>query len=369
MNTNQETIKIKIVNSGKMRILNYIGSKTKLFPKIYKICKDNIDDLENKTFGDLFAGTGVVGFNFEPYVKSVVSNDMEYYSYIINHSLLKCPYSEKIKKIINFCNSDELKLEEGLIYKNFSPNGECTRMFFTNENAIIGDTIQKYISKLFLENKINEIEYYFLLASVITSIDKVANVASVYGAYLKKYKKSALKKMKYEPVHTRTYIKNANNIVYNKSIENLLNTLEHIDIVYLDPPYNQRQYSGNYSQLNYIAKYDENIKIKGMTGLMVDTNKSSFCRKREVKTAMENIIEKLKCNHIILSYNNEGLLSLEELKEILLKKGDVILNKIQYNKFKAQQKVKIKYTYEFIWVIKVNNDLEKENTFEEIILQ
>jgi adenine-specific DNA-methyltransferase len=66
--------------------------------------------------------------------------------------------------------------------------------------------------------------------------DKVANIASVYGAYLKKFKKSALKNLVLKPIHKNT-IKNKRNKVYNEDIINILNK-DKYDLVYLDPPYN-----------------------------------------------------------------------------------------------------------------------------------
>jgi hypothetical protein len=80
-------------------------------------------------------------------------------------------------------------------------------------------------------------------------------------------------------------------------------------------------------------------------------NKSGFCKKTEVKKVFAEMIHNVKCKYLFLSYNNEGLLSFEELKEILVKKGDVKLYKIQYTKFKAQQNVDKKYVEEYIWFI------------------
>ena len=236
-------------------------------------------------------------------------------------------------------------------------------MFFTNHNAKKCDAIRKKINELKENKKITKKENYFLLASLITSIDKYANTSSVYGAYLKKFKKSALKELELKPIHQnkKQNIKNKN---YNKKIEYL--DLD-LDVVYLDPPYNHRQYSGNYSPLNYIAYYDENIKLKIKNELIEGYNKSNFSRKTNIIKTFEETIKKLKCNYIILSYNNEGLLKEDELKQILLTKGNVKLNKIIYKKFKANKKVKEKNTIEYLWLVDVN---KKENKYceEEINL-
>ena len=347
-----------------MNTLNYIGSKKTLKNTIFKVCKDNIEDITEKSFADLFAGTGTIGFNVninEDLCKNVISNDIEFYSYIINSALLESIYSNKLQKIINELNEIE-DLIEGLIYKNFSNHDSCERMFFTNKNAKKCDTIRIKLNELLSNNTINKKEFNFLLASLLVSIDKCANTSSVYGAYLKKFKKSAIKDFILKPIHKNKKY-NPLNKVFNQKIERLIEDKE-FDIVYLDPPYNSRQYGGNYSPLNYIAHYDSSIELKGKTGLIKDYNKSIFCSKPKVKDAFENLINNIKCNYLIISYNNEGILSEKDLKNILLKKGEVKLYKIKYNKFKAQKKVLIKYTTEYIWFVNVKRD----KTYEEINL-
>jgi adenine-specific DNA-methyltransferase len=346
-----------------METLNYIGSKKTLFNSILEVCQNNISDMDSKSFADLFSGTGTIGYNMNKCSKKIVANDLEYYSYVINYALLKSVYSDKIDSIIDKMNNLDL-IDTGLIYKNFSENDDCERMFFTNDNAKKCDAMRTYLNKLFEEKSVNYEEFMFLLASIIVSIDKVANTSSVYGAYLKKYKTSALKKLLLKPIH---YERNNNidNEVYNEKIEDLVINKK-FEIVYLDPPYNQRQYSGNYSPLNYIAHYDGNIELIGKTGLIKDYNKSVFCSKVKIKDAFIKLIENLNCDYIILSYNNEGLLCFDDLRKILLDKGDVILYKINYSKFKAQQKVKEKTVIEYIWFI---NTMSKNKEYKEIKIE
>jgi len=342
-----------------METLNYIGSKKTLFNNILDVCEKNIKNLNNYNFADLFSGTGTVGYNMNKHCKKIIANDLEYYSYIINYALLKCEYSDDIQCIINKMNKLN-PIDDGLIYKNYSENENCERMFFTNYNAKKCDSIRIYLENIYNQKIINNEQFHFLLASIIISVDKVANTSSVYGAYLKNYKKSALKKLYIKPIH-KNKTNNNNNEVYNEKIEKLIINKQY-DIVYLDPPYNHRQYSGNYSPLNYIAHYDKNIQLMGKTGLIKDYNKSDFCSKVKVKNVFINLIKNLNCKYIILSYNNEGLLNLNDLKNILLDKGDVILYKINYNKFKAQKGIK-KNVIEYIWFV---NTLKKKSNYEEI---
>jgi adenine-specific DNA-methyltransferase len=350
-----------------MNTLNYIGSKHTLCPVIIDIISKEIDGLQNKSFMDLFAGTGSVGFRFQELVDSCNANDLEYYSFVINNALLKCNYSDKLRQIIEDCNqikSDKVDNSQDLVFKNYSTNNECDRMFFSNENAKKCDAIRVYIEQLKNDNIIDIYEYYFLLGSLLVVVDKVANTSCVYGAYLKKFKASALKPFVLVPIHSKIDLKPEKNSVYNMKAEELSKTDKYFDVVYMDPPYNQRQYSANYGPLNYIAMYDSSINLTGKTGLIENYNKSDFCSKVKVKSAFKLLLDNIKCRYIFMSYNDEGLLGYDVLVELLSSYGALKLYKIPYKKFKAQQSVDGDSVFEYLWFI----DKEKPSSFTETII-
>jgi len=342
-----------------MNTLNYIGSKHTLCSTIIKIITKEISAsvLSSHSFLDLFAGTGTVSFELQDLVAKSYSNDLEYYSYIINVALIKCSYSEKLANILSECN--QLPGIKGLIYRHYSKNDEygCERLFFSNENAQKADAIRSHIEHLKQTNGVTSDEYYFLLASLLVSVDKIANTSCVYGAYLKEYKKSALKPLLISPIHTKKDIRGSEsesesgNTVTNLSAEELSLGTQHYDVVYMDPPYNQRQYSANYCPLNYIAHYDEAIVLKGKTGLIDGYNKSNFCSKPKVKSSFKTVLDNLKCDHIFISYNNEGLLDYDELQKLFSSYGELKLYKILYKKFKAHKNVLEDTVYEYLWYI------------------
>jgi adenine-specific DNA-methyltransferase len=343
-----------------MNTLNYIGSKKTLSDTIISIVSSEISDLATKSFMDLFAGTGSISYTFQSLVDKSYANDLEFYSFVINNALLKCNYSSKLEAIIAHCN--QLEGIEGLIFQNYSINDNCERMFFSNENAKKCDAIRLHIEQLKTTNSVTIEEYYFLLASLLVVIDKVANTSCVYGAYLKSFKASALKPLMLVPIHLKTNLVPYKNSVYNMKAEELSITDVQVDIVYMDPPYNQRQYSANYSPLNYIAKYDALINLKGKTGLIENYNKSDFCSKAKVKNAFKLLLDNVKCRYIFISYNNEGLLDFTELATLLTQYGAVKLYKIPYKKFKAQLTVTGDMVFENLWFI----DKEKPSSFIEI---
>jgi len=311
--------------------VNYIGSKHKLSTFLKASIVDVVgSDLSNLVFCDLFAGTGIVGRNFKPLVKQVISNDVEKYSYILNrnyignYQLLNC--ESKFETLNN------LKGVEGFIFSNYCEEGKEGRLYFSSENGKKIDAIRQQIEAWKINNKITDDAYYFLIASLIESADKVANTASVYGAYLKNLKKSAQKTLKLVPAEF-IITKNSHQ-VFNEDSNKLIKKIKG-DILYLDPPYNARQYGSNYHLLNTIAKYDTFLP-QGKTGLR-DYYRSSYCKKNEVKKTFENLIKNANFKHIFVSYNNEGLMTENEVSTILLKYGKYSLKTTNYQRFKADK--------------------------------
>jgi len=355
---------------------NYIGSKKTLINFIITPIESILQELdknhEDTVVLDGFAGTGIVGSTlFKQFGVNVFANDLEYYSYIINYSLLCVSYNEKIQDIINILNDDFLKditLTSSLVTDNYTPKGEDGRMFWTVDNGMRCDYSISRIKKMLEDNEITKNEYIFLLASIMMGMDKVANTTSVYGAYLKKFKTSAIELMKIEPIHTNSF--KHNNKVYNLNINSPEILSGTYDIVYLDPPYNERQYSSNYHPLNYIAKYTTDLEIYGKTGLIKDYNKSKYCKKSEALANLEELIDKLNAKYILLSYNNEGIMDFEHIKELLLKYGDLTLYKKLYKKYKSNKKEQDRedgVVYEFLFCLQKNND--NVNAFTEKLVE
>jgi adenine-specific DNA-methyltransferase len=329
--------------------MNYIGSKHKLsnfiFETVAETCGDN---LSQKTFCDLFAGTGIVGRNFKPHVKQVIANDVEYYSYVLNRNYIGNHSAFDFEDFLNELNS--LSGKKGFVFQNYSEAGKAGRNYFTSENGQKIDAVRTQIEEWKKSSKITEDQYFFLLASLLESADKVANTASVYGAYLKHIKTSAAKKLVIKPaVFQQT--ENAHQVFQQDSNE-LIKKIKG-DILYLDPPYNARQYGANYHLLNTIAKYDTFVP-KGKTGLR-DYYKSDWCRTGEVLKSFGELIEKAQFPYIFLSYNNEGLMSQKEVQTVMESFGKYTLKTKKYQRFKADKTEnrnhKASETFEYLHIL------------------
>lgn len=311
--------------------MNYIGSKQKLSSFISTAVNSVVgNDLSQKTFCDLFAGTGIVGRTFKNEVKKVISNDLEYYSFVLNKNYIENHKPIVYQSIIEKLN--ELEGVEGFVFNEYSENGNAQRLYFSENNGKKIDAIRQKIEDWKIANKINSNVYYFLLASLLESADKVANTASVYGAYLKQIKKSAQKELILEPALYQ--INDNEHEVFNEDSNVLIQKIEG-DVLYLDPPYNARQYGSNYHILNTIAKYDAFIP-KGKTGLR-NYNRSEYCSKIKVKKSFEELLKSAAFQYTFLSYNNEGLMSEEEIRTIMSKYGKYDLVTTDYQRFKADK--------------------------------
>jgi adenine-specific DNA-methyltransferase len=328
----------------KINRLNYIGSKFKLLDWITTIILDKTGwrSFDDKTVADLFAGTGIVSYHFRKNNARLISNDAELYSSIITHSLTRSVYTDCCKNTISNLQKeiDEYKHNEtvGFVAKHYSPYNGNERMFFTVENAKRIDYLRERLE--IIRNNLTNDEYMFILASIITSADAVSNVPAVYGCYLKNFKSKATKSLVLSPIHTFERIPNELSNTYKMDIlqTDFLRSFES-DMVYLDPPYNERQYSKNYFPLNIIAKPPSQLimeqPLKGKTGIPSDCYISPFCKKREVENAFDTVFRELKTQWIFLSYNSESLISKEKMLEIMAKYGTVSVVECDYKRFKS----------------------------------
>ena len=225
---------------------------------------------------------------------------------------------------------------EGFIYKNYTPEGtkhlKQPRMYFIDENGKKIDAIRQKIEQWKIEQLINENEYFILLAVLIESVPFYANILGVYAAFKKDWDVRALKKLDLKPI--KLLQNEQKNYAFNKNSVELLDKFE-FDIIYIDPPYNQRQYAPNYHLLETIAKYD-NPKIKGVSGMRnYEKQKSNFCNKVKALLELEKILQSQNYKHLLLSYNNEGIMQQDKITKLMEKYGDLQIVEYDYLRFKS----------------------------------
>lgn len=355
----------------KIHRLNYIGSKFQLLQWLTEYMKEKTGfaTFENKTIADLFAGTGVVSHHFRQQGATVYSNDAELYSSVITHAFTRSVYTERVRHVIDQMNAASTSTSAsstppGFVTRHYSPFEGNERMFFTVENARRIDMMR---SMLETAAALTHDEYQFILASIIISADAVSNVPAVYGCYLKNFKAKATKPLVLFPIHTITASASASaSATFHADVTDptfLSATLPQVDIAYLDPPYNERQYSKNYFPLNIIAKTPASLNteppLKGKTGIPTDCFLSPFCRKGAAsETAFDTLIRGLRAKWIFLSYNSESIVSKEKMLEILSRYGTVSVIEREYKRFKSFEYNEDKAIQEYLFCLEKKGVLD-----------
>jgi adenine-specific DNA-methyltransferase len=330
--------------SDKIARLNYIGSKFQLIDWLTTniLQKTGWESFAGKVIADVFAGTGVVSHHFRRCNTTVISNDAELYSSIITRAFTRSVFTLHCKELLATLQG-ELDTSEGrkigFVTKHYSPYDGNERKFFTVDNAQRIDYLRQRVEEL--RSDITEDEYTFLLASIIISADAVSNVPAVYGCFLKEFKAKATKSLVLQPIHTIEVEPVDGSRTYNSDVlnEDFLKSFE-ADCVYLDPPYNERQYSKNYFPLNIIAKTPHALEsegaLKGKTGIPVDCFISPFCKKgATVEGALDTLFRGLNAHWIFMSYNSESIVSRDKVLEIIGRYGVATVVERDYKRFKS----------------------------------
>lgn len=353
--------------------MRFIGSKANLLNHIDDVIIENTDGTEN-VFCDIFSGTGTVARYFKPKYE-VISNDALHFSYVIQKATIEnnsLPTFAKLHSIgindpFKFLEETQIKIvnyndDNYFITKNYTPHDNCERMYVSNKNAARIDFIRNTLESWRKEKLLNETEYYYLLAGLIEGVPSISNITGTYGAYLKHWDKRTFKDL--EMARLDVIDNKRNNKCFNKDANELIKELSG-DILYLDPPYNSRQYAPNYHLLETISKYDS-PNIHGVTGMRpYDDLKSSFCIKNEVTEAFENLIEKAKFRNIVMSYSTDGLMTSNQIEKILKKYGieeTYKMYSIPYRQYMSKKTKQTHCLYEYIFFIK--KDIPKSTTFD-----
>lgn len=351
--------------------MNYIGSKSTLLPFITHTINE-IVGARIAVFADLFAGTGCVGSSFRNSGSTVISNDIQYYSYVLNKHLIEntsqnnfnnlnlpCTalFSDKTNNVKEFLRN--LPGKKGFIFEHYCEEGtrnkEVNRLYFSDSNAKKCDAIRQQIENWLTLGLIDQGEYFQLLSGLLESADKVANTASVYAAFLKKLKTSAIKPLSFDISAPKE--DTPSGVVYNEDANTLINKIEG-QVLYLDPPYNHRQYAPNYHILETIARYDDPT-ISGISGLRpYSDQRSAYCTKKNAEEALTDLIEKAKFDYVFLSYNNEGIIESKLIEKIMKSFGRYTVVEKQYQRFKADKNREYKSdkTIEYIHCLKRYRD-------------
>ncbi len=311
----------------------YLGSKHRLLAflehAILSRCPPPIG-----RFVDPFSGTGVVADRFREHAREVVANDLLYSNYVTNRAFLATTAAEcdPARVAVLLRDLDRLPPLQGYVTESYGG------LYFTRENAALIDARREAIAA----EALGEAEKALALTSLLYAADKVANTAGQYDAYLKSlgspsYDESGRHRVDasaYGRLRMRMPLLRACRVceVTNRDALDVVRAVE-ADVLYLDPPYNSRQYSDLYHVLENIAVWRK-PPLRGKTRKFDRAHlRSRFSARTTCRTALRELILGARARAIFLSYNSEGLIPREEIVAMLQARGPVEVLETDYAVF------------------------------------
>ncbi len=363
--------------------MNYIGSKYSLLGEIEQMLADHHVPGDGIAL-DLFAGTGAVAQLLKQRGHTVYANDWQHYAYVTNvafielddypafDTLLGDPFwGEKITntppapipaysiqhrstrnmgdtpagdrpcaRVLSYL--DALAGSGGLFWETYCQGGSAGRSYFERENGQRIQAIRDQIEGWGEAGLIAAAEKAWLIACLIESADRVANTASVYGAYLKQIKKTAqqpLRLIALKPIAS-SHLAERHRVFCRDGLALLraLGELRPLRLVYIDPPYNHRQYAANYHVLETIARWDlDRFTPRGVTGLReAGEQRSEYSLRGRAEEGFRRLFEAMRADYLLFSYNNEGLLPEDMLFKLFEEFcSEVDFRQIRFKRFRA----------------------------------
>lgn len=352
-------------------LITYIGNKRKLLPFINEAILKVKRELgkDKLTALDGFSGSGAVARLLKYHTSVLISNDFEDYSFTVNSAYLTNKSEVdivKLREAIEYLNANKRKKTKSdyFITKNYAPANDDEimpgeRVFYTHDNAQIIDNIRYMIA-----HDIDEELRVHCLAALIVKASVHNNTSGVFKGFHKKdgighfggTGENALMRIKGEITLDMPVFAEAENDtrVYCEDTNELVKKLEPVDLAYYDPPYNQHPYGSNYFMLNIINGGVPVPIQNGVSGIAEDWRRSDYNKVVPAAQAMDDLIRNTKAKYILISYNDEGIIPIEQFEKIVSKYGTWELLKQDYNTYRGSRNLrgrnnKVK---ELLWLIK-----------------
>lgn len=289
----------------------YIGCKTKLVDWIFSLIDEHTHDIHS--FCDIFAGTGVVAHRALQQYERVIVNDFLYSNNVMYRAFFAPTEwnEDKIKSIIeDFNKINPQKVRDNYFSKYFGDK------YFYHDTAKIVGYIRERLKRM--RRGLTDKEYAVLMASLIYSIDRHANTMGHFDAF--HHKAPAAHQFEMRMIDAKSY----NGVEIHQNDANLLAQQIDVDLTYLDPPYNSRQYSRFYHVYENLVQWRK-PKLYGTALKPKEENMSDYCRTAAL-SAFTDLVSHIRSRYLVVSYNNtyhskssssENKIKLEQLEEVL----------------------------------------------------
>lgn len=309
-------------------MIKYLGSKRPLLSLLVKTVQQFGTNVTSVI--DLFSGTSRVGHALKAAGYQVFSNDINAYA----HTLALC-YVQSDKEQLEsdaiklIAEMNQIKGEPGYFTETFCEKAR----FFKPKNGARIDAIREEIARKCLPQELEAV----LLVSLMEAADRVDSTTGVQMAYLKNWATRADKDIELRLPVLLPQAPAGKSLAHRMDARDAVNTLE-ADLAYLDPPYNQHSYLGNYHVWESLITWDK-PEVYGVACKRIDVKQrqSIFNSKKNFKNALVEVIQNIRAKHLIVSFNNEGFVGQEELEQMLLTKGQVSILENDYKRYVGAQ--------------------------------
>lgn len=340
------------------QLLTYIGNKRGLAGPIEQAIVDarsRVGGRKLRTI-DLFSGSGFVARLMKKHSSLVASNDLELYAQAVGECFLAdrdevlLAEAEQHAERLNRAALDGAS-HDGFIRELYSPADDQNihlgeRVFYTNDNA---RRIDFYIQEL--QNLPCEIRC-LLLGPLLSSASIHANTGGVFKGFYKD-KNTGIGKFGaaggdatsriLAPITLDAPVQSlyqSEHEVFRRDSNDLASELEGYDLVYIDPPYNQHPYGSNYFMLNLLVNYERPEKISQVSGIPVNWNRSGYNVRKRSLPLLTDLFDKIPSRFLLVSFNSEGYVSIEEIRDELESRGRVDEEIFKYNTYRASRNLR-----------------------------
>ena len=337
------------------QLITYIGNKRALLGRIggavervkLRLGKDKL------AIFDAFSGSGVVSRFFKAHASLLVSNDIERYAAVI----ARCYLSNKsdvdfaaVRRLVDEMNErvDAAPFPTGFIEELYAPKDESRitkedRVFYTKKNARRLDNYRRLI-----EDSPSEFKD-ILLGPLLSEASVHTNTAGIFKGFYKNRNTGVgqfggagadaltriMGEIRLEPPVLSDF--ECDCVVYQEDANALVRELKGIDLMYVDPPYNQHPYGSNYFMLNLLARYERPERVSRVSGIPVDWRRSGYNKRAKSLPLLSDLLAKSSAPFILVSFNNEGFIASDDMLSTLNELGEVEVVKTKYNAFRGSR--------------------------------
>ena len=354
------------------QIITYIGNKRHLLGSIEAEVLQLKKDLGKRKLAcaDLFSGSGIVARMLKRHSSRLIVNDLESYSAMLNACYLTnrkdFPEAEW-ERCRSLIETEFARIPiEGNLSAHYAPaddrhiqKGE--RVFYTRENAVRIDSYRSFTDR-FADPDLRK----FFIAPLLTEASIHVNTSGVFKGFYKDKTtgigcfggagRNALPRI-LGRVELKKPVLSAFSSrfeIFQEDARSLASRLKGLDLAYLDPPYNQHPYGSNYFMLNLIVRNSLDAPLSEVSGIPQNWNRSAFNRAKDALASLEGIVSSIGARCLIVSYNSEGFIRMEEMKAMLSRYGSVRTVEIPYPTFRGSRNLSARSlnVKEYLFVLK-----------------